>query len=106
MLLKLYYFSHFEFLGIVLSMILLPKSKCKFLSLNENCPFSCLQKPMDVNGGELRGWTDGEEAFLVCVYNVAPDQPYAVLKAPTSSTAQDIVAQVGSDFPSTIEPIY
>ncbi|GBN73879.1 hypothetical protein AVEN_180217-1, partial [Araneus ventricosus] len=48
---------------------------------------------MDVNGGELRGWTDGEEAFLVCVYNVAPDQPYAVLKAPTSSTAQDIVAQ-------------
>ncbi|CAL1293730.1 unnamed protein product [Larinioides sclopetarius] len=51
------------------------------------------KKPVDVNGGELRGWTDGEEAFLVCVYNVAPDQPYAVLKAPTSSTAQDIVAQ-------------
>ncbi|KAG8182202.1 hypothetical protein JTE90_004139 [Oedothorax gibbosus] len=50
-------------------------------------------KPSDVSGGELRGWTDGEEAFLVCVYNVAPDQPYAVLKAPTTSTAQDIVAQ-------------
>lgn len=47
-----------------------------------------------MDGGDLRGWTDGEEAFLVCVYNVAPDQPYAILKAPITSTATDIVAQV------------
>lgn len=47
-----------------------------------------------MDGGDLRGWTDGEEAFLVCIYNVAPDQPYAILKAPITSTAQDIIAQV------------
>ncbi|XP_035226303.1 1-phosphatidylinositol 4,5-bisphosphate phosphodiesterase epsilon-1-like isoform X2 [Stegodyphus dumicola] len=44
-------------------------------------------------GGGLCGWTDGEEAFLVCIYNVAPDQPYAILKAPITSTSQDIVQQ-------------
>lgn len=32
-------------------------------------------------------------SFLVCVYNVAPDQPYTIFKAPTSSTAQDIITQ-------------
>ena len=33
--------------------------------------------------------------FVVCVYNVSPDQPYTVFKAPVSSTAQDIITQVG-----------
>nr|XP_042900346.1 1-phosphatidylinositol 4,5-bisphosphate phosphodiesterase epsilon-1 [Parasteatoda tepidariorum] len=45
------------------------------------------------SGNEIQGWTDGKEVFLVCIYNVAPDQPYAVLKAPVTSTAQDIIAQ-------------
>ncbi|KAG1665245.1 1-phosphatidylinositol 4,5-bisphosphate phosphodiesterase epsilon-1 [Nymphon striatum] len=39
-------------------------------------------------------WEDEEEMFLVCVYNVSPDQPYTILRAPVSSTAQDIITQV------------
>ncbi|XP_021351592.1 uncharacterized protein LOC110449213 [Mizuhopecten yessoensis] len=38
-------------------------------------------------------WDSVEQVFLVCVYNVAPDQPYTIFKAPTSSSAQDIVTQ-------------
>ncbi|XP_022238999.1 1-phosphatidylinositol 4,5-bisphosphate phosphodiesterase epsilon-1-like [Limulus polyphemus] len=42
---------------------------------------------------ELQDWGGEEETFLVCVYNVSPDQPYAILRAPVTSTAQDIIAQ-------------
>ncbi|CAM1326028.1 PLCE1 (predicted) [Pycnogonum litorale] len=38
-------------------------------------------------------WEDEEEMFLVCVYNVSPDQPYTILRAPVTSTAQDLIAQ-------------
>lgn len=39
-------------------------------------------------------WNDEpEDTFLVCIYNVSPDQPYTILKAPTSSTSQAIIAQ-------------
>ncbi|XP_077544076.1 uncharacterized protein LOC144156122 [Haemaphysalis longicornis] len=41
----------------------------------------------------LTEWSDGQGTYLVCVYNVSADQPYAILKAPISSTAQDIIAQ-------------
>ncbi|KAK4312307.1 hypothetical protein Pmani_016237, partial [Petrolisthes manimaculis] len=41
---------------------------------------------------EAKGWEE-EDNFLVCVYNVATSIPYTILKAPTSSTAQDILAQ-------------
>ncbi|CAN8024093.1 unnamed protein product [Ixodes persulcatus] len=41
----------------------------------------------------LSEWNAGDETYLVCVYNVSSDQPYAILKAPISSTAQDIIAQ-------------
>ena len=37
-------------------------------------------------------WDDAE-SFLVCVYNVSPDIPYAILKVPLSATAQDVLAQ-------------
>lgn len=43
---------------------------------------------------ELHDWGETEEMFLVCVYNVSPEQPYAILKAPITSTSQDIIAQV------------
>ena len=45
-------------------------------------------------------WESVEQVFLVCVYNVAPDQPYTIFKAPTSSNAQDIITQVlnNNDF--------
>lgn len=35
-----------------------------------------------------------DKTFLVWVYNVSQDQPYTVFRALTSSTAQDIIAQV------------
>lgn len=37
-------------------------------------------------------WEDAE-SFLVCIYNVSPDIPYAILKVPISATAQDVLAQ-------------
>lgn len=40
-------------------------------------------------------WNEDEEpieTFLVCVYNVSHNQPYTILKAPTTSTTQDIIA--------------
>lgn len=35
-----------------------------------------------------------QQMFLVCVFNVSEDQPYTILQAPCSSTAQDIITQV------------
>lgn len=37
-------------------------------------------------------WED-TESFLVCICNVSPDIPYAILKVPVSATAQDVLAQ-------------
>lgn len=42
--------------------------------------------------GDPNAW-DEKESFLVCVYNVSPDIPYAILKVPISATAQDVLAQ-------------
>lgn len=36
---------------------------------------------------------DDDESFLVCIYNVSPDIPYAILKVPINATAQDVLAQ-------------
>ncbi|PVD29972.1 hypothetical protein C0Q70_09233 [Pomacea canaliculata] len=42
---------------------------------------------------EAGGWEVQEKMFHVCVYNVSPDQPYTVFKAPSSSTALDVITQ-------------
>jgi hypothetical protein len=34
-----------------------------------------------------------EETFLVCVHNVSPEIPYAILKSRVSDTAKDILLQ-------------
>ena len=39
-------------------------------------------------------WDSQEQLFLVCVYNVSPDQDYTFLQVPVGSTSQDIVTQV------------
>ena len=39
-------------------------------------------------------WDSHDDMYLVCVHNVSPDQPYTILRAPHSSTAQDIITQV------------
>lgn len=36
---------------------------------------------------------DDTESFLVCICNVSPDIPYAILKVPVNATAQDVLAQ-------------
>ncbi|XP_052770885.1 1-phosphatidylinositol 4,5-bisphosphate phosphodiesterase epsilon-1-like [Mya arenaria] len=46
-----------------------------------------------VGGSGSGDWDRDEHMFLVCVYNVSPDQPYTIFKAPISSTAQDIITQ-------------
>ena len=48
-----------------------------------------LQRKLELEQ-EAGGWEAQEKMFLVCVYNVSPDQPYTVFKAPCSSTALDI----------------
>lgn len=42
---------------------------------------------------EAQSSWDDDDTFLVCVYNVSPDIPYAILKAPINATAQDVLAQ-------------
>ncbi|ODN01451.1 1-phosphatidylinositol 4,5-bisphosphate phosphodiesterase epsilon-1 [Orchesella cincta] len=41
---------------------------------------------------DLQHWGD-DDNFLVCVHNVSPEIPYAILKVPIRSTSQDIIAQ-------------
>ncbi|XP_011137962.1 1-phosphatidylinositol 4,5-bisphosphate phosphodiesterase epsilon-1 [Harpegnathos saltator] len=36
---------------------------------------------------------DEAATFLVCIYNVSPEIPYAILRVPVSSSAQDVLAQ-------------
>ena len=36
---------------------------------------------------------EDEETFLVCVHNVSPEIPYAILKSRVSDTAKDILLQ-------------
>ena len=42
-----------------------------------------------------------QQMFLVCVFNVSEDQPYTILQAPSSSTAQDIITQVIAPYYKT-----
>lgn len=44
------------------------------------------------NDGTTSSWDD-DDTFLVCIYNVSPDIPYAILKVPMNATAQDVLAQ-------------
>lgn len=51
------------------------------------------KRDSDCNSDEdAKGWEE-ETNFLVCVHNVSTQIPYTILKAPMSSTAQDILAQ-------------
>lgn len=46
----------------------------------------------DSNAERNSAW-DEDDNFLVCIYNVSPEIPYAILKVPLGSTAQDVLAQ-------------
>ena len=41
---------------------------------------------------QLKSWEE-TDTFLVCVHNVSPEIPYAILKVPVSACAQDVLAQ-------------
>ena len=48
---------------------------------------------------QFSSWNDDHlDNFLVCIYNVSPDQPYTILKASTTSTAQEIIQRVGFKY--------
>lgn len=36
---------------------------------------------------------DDDDTFMVCICNVSPDIPYAIMKAPINATAQDVLVQ-------------
>lgn len=44
------------------------------------------------NVKQARTWDEADN-FLVCVYNVSPEIPYAILKVPLTACAQDVLAQ-------------
>lgn len=51
------------------------------------------------DGNKFSSWSDDFlDNFLVCIYNVSPDQPYTILKASTHSTAQEIIQRVSENF--------
>ncbi|KAL1506208.1 hypothetical protein ABEB36_005610 [Hypothenemus hampei] len=43
--------------------------------------------------GALSNAWEENDTFLVCIYNVSPDIPYAILKVPLNACAQDVLAQ-------------
>lgn len=66
---------------------------------------AAMRKDMIMRKGEehnspadhFSSWNDDHfDNFLVCIYNVSPDQPYTILKASTTSTAQEIIQRVSA----------
>ncbi|VEN34527.1 unnamed protein product [Callosobruchus maculatus] len=43
-------------------------------------------------GAPSNAWEEND-TFLVCIYNVSPEIPYAILKVPLNACAQDVLAQ-------------
>ncbi|KAL3280169.1 hypothetical protein HHI36_017669 [Cryptolaemus montrouzieri] len=44
------------------------------------------------DGAPMNAWEEND-TFLVCIYNVSPEIPYAILKVPLNACAQDVLAQ-------------
>lgn len=44
------------------------------------------------DGGPCNAWEEND-TFLVCIYNVSPEIPYAILKVPLNACSQDVLAQ-------------
>lgn len=68
-----------------------PSSRAWLASIRSTATHSKL------NGDEPREQSthiwDEADTFLVCIYNVSPEIPYAILRVPVSSSAQDVLAQ-------------
>ncbi|KOC71351.1 1-phosphatidylinositol 4,5-bisphosphate phosphodiesterase epsilon-1 [Habropoda laboriosa] len=66
-----------------------PSSRAWLASIRSTADHSKLDSDRDTS---THIW-DEADTFLVCIYNVSPDIPYAILRVPISSSAQDVLAQ-------------
>uniref|UniRef100_UPI001478712C 1-phosphatidylinositol 4,5-bisphosphate phosphodiesterase epsilon-1-like n=1 Tax=Osmia lignaria TaxID=473952 RepID=UPI001478712C len=66
-----------------------PSSRAWLASIRSTAGHSKLDSERDTS---THIW-DEADTFLVCIYNVSPDIPYAILRVPVSSSAQDVLAQ-------------
>ncbi|XP_053978148.1 1-phosphatidylinositol 4,5-bisphosphate phosphodiesterase epsilon-1-like isoform X2 [Hylaeus volcanicus] len=66
-----------------------PSSRAWLASIRSTAGHSKLDSDRDTS---THIW-DEADTFLVCIYNVSPDIPYAILRVPVSSSAQDVLAQ-------------
>ncbi|XP_076173797.1 1-phosphatidylinositol 4,5-bisphosphate phosphodiesterase epsilon-1 isoform X3 [Ptiloglossa arizonensis] len=64
-----------------------PSSRAWLASIRSTAGHSRLDSDRDTSI-----W-DEADTFLVCIYNVSPDIPYAILRVPVSSSAQDVLAE-------------
>ena len=67
-----------------------PSSRAWLASIRSTAGHSKLSE----NGREQSThiWEEAD-TFLVCIYNVSPEIPYAILRVPITSSAQDVLAQ-------------
>lgn len=45
------------------------------------------------DGAPSNAWEEDDDMFLVCIYNVSPEIPYAILRVPLNACAQDVLAR-------------
>jgi phosphatidylinositol phospholipase C epsilon len=73
-----------------------PSSRAWLSSIRSTSSISTGRSSSDLSPQAIqsggRSWDDHDN-FLVCVYNVSPEIPYAILKVPLGSSAQDVLAQ-------------
>ncbi|XP_059477759.1 uncharacterized protein LOC132198045 isoform X2 [Neocloeon triangulifer] len=70
-----------------------PSSRAWLSSIRSTAGLSTAKSATDLSAQHVgRSWDDHDN-FLVCVYNVSPEIPYAILKVPLGSSAQDVLAQ-------------
>ncbi|KAK0080494.1 hypothetical protein PV326_008131, partial [Microctonus aethiopoides] len=68
-----------------------PSSRAWLASIRSTSGHSQLNDTND-HDQSMHIW-DEADTFLVCIYNVSPEIPYAILRVPISSSAQDVLAQ-------------
>ncbi|XP_043274277.1 1-phosphatidylinositol 4,5-bisphosphate phosphodiesterase epsilon-1-like isoform X2 [Venturia canescens] len=69
-----------------------PSSRAWLASIRSTAGHSKLQPEEPEDDRSMHIW-DEADTFLVCIYNVSPEIPYAILRVPVSSSAQDVLAQ-------------
>ncbi|XP_057336827.1 1-phosphatidylinositol 4,5-bisphosphate phosphodiesterase epsilon-1-like [Microplitis mediator] len=68
-----------------------PSSRAWLASIRSTAGHSKLSETSE-RDQSMHIW-DEADTFLVCIYNVSPEIPYAILRVPVTSSAQDVLAQ-------------